>query len=97
MKKFCCQGMEDAIIKYKAINLEEEMRNYLLSVPYKNGNISLALGFCPFCGQDLGKSLNSEYYDILYEEYRIEYPETIEANKVPPEFKTDEWWRKRGL
>ena len=95
MKKFCCKKIEDAIDKYKAIELEEEMRGYF--VPTTPGGVILALSFCPFCGQNLGKRLNSEFYNILYKEYGIEYPETIEADKVPEEFKSDKWWRKRGL
>ena len=95
MEHFCCNKIKEAIEKYNAIEIEEEVRGYFINS--SNKDVSLALNFCPFCGQNLGKRLNSEFYDILCKQYGIEYPETIEADKVPEEFKTDEWWRKRGL
>ena len=95
MNKFCCNKMEIAIQKYEAIEFEEYMRGYYL--PTSPGGVILGLDFCPFCGQNLGKCLNSEYYDILFKEYGLEFPETLDVDKVPEEFKTDEWWRKRGL
>jgi hypothetical protein len=93
--RFCCKKMNESIYKYNLIEFEEHVRAY--NLPVSPNGIRLKLCFCPFCGNDLGKRLNAEYYDILYKEFEIEHPETIESNKVPLEFKTDEWWRKRGL
>jgi hypothetical protein len=33
----------------------------------------------------------------LREEYGIKDPIFDDKDKVPPEFETDEWWKKRGL
>ena len=95
MKKFCCKTMKEAITTYGAISLEEEVRGYFIKASTKR--ISLALAFCPFCGDKLGKRLNAEYYDILEKEYGIDDPDRFTLTNVPEEFKTDEWWRKRGL
>ncbi len=92
--KFCCDIMCQVIQKSDVIEFEDYVRAYNLM---ENSEFITKIYFCPFCGQNLGKRLNSEYYDILYREYGIEYPEGKEADKVPPEFKSDEWWRKRGL
>lgn len=56
------------------------------------------LFYCPWCGKMLPKRLNEEYYAILYDELHLE-PElnVLETTGLPEEFKTDEWWKKRGL
>jgi hypothetical protein len=95
MEVFCCKKIKDAIEIYKAIDIEEEVRGYFIEASEKG--VSLALRFCPFCGSDLGKRLNEEYYDTLENEYGIEDPDFINFTNVPEEFKSDKWWRKRGL
>ncbi len=91
---FCCDDMSNLVEKYDVIEFVDYTREYDLVTSAKTAK---QLRFCPFCGKELGESLNSEYYGILFREYGIEYPEGKEADKVPPEFKSDEWWRKRGL
>ena len=34
---------------------------------------------------------------MLEDEYGITDPHDKEYDKVPAEFKTDEWWKKKGL
>ena len=92
-KQFCCEAMLLAVNKEFIINYEDFVRNYNLQ---GKGKV-YALSFCPFCGGNLGSRLNSEYFDILEKEYGIEYPDFTNFTNVPEEFKTDEWWRKRGL
>lgn len=54
--------------------------------------------FCPWCGTKLPKDLGNEYFDILEKEYNItSLEETEKAKSLPEEFKTDEWWKKRGF
>jgi hypothetical protein len=45
----------------------------------------------------LGKVIYNAWCDILKKEYGINDPGGSEADKVPAEFQTDEWWKKRGL
>jgi hypothetical protein len=66
----------------------------------KEENIRYTFAFCPWCATKLPESLRVDFFDILRSEYGLDLalgdikdsPELI-----PPEFKTDEWWKKRGL
>ncbi|MBX9830706.1 hypothetical protein K2X40_02030 [Candidatus Babeliales bacterium] len=56
------------------------------------------LSYCPWCGKKLPEVLNEEYYDIIYDELKLEPAENVlETKGLPEEFKSDEWWKKRGL
>ena len=54
------------------------------------------LWFCPWCGIKLPEELGEEWGRILKEEFNIEEPFRA-WDRVPSEFKSDEWWKKRGL
>ncbi len=54
------------------------------------------INFCPWCGERLPKSLRDEFFSALEKEYNIE-ADVGSLSNVPPEFRTDEWWKKRGL
>jgi hypothetical protein len=43
------------------------------------------------------KEIYNEWCTILKNEYGITDPRGSEADKIPEEFQTDEWWKKRGL
>jgi len=60
----------------------------------------LWMEYCPFCGKKLPKELDDDDMDpYLMKEYGWTeddcwgYP----RRELPDEFKTDEWWKKRGL
>jgi hypothetical protein len=59
------------------------------------------ISYCPFCGTKLPDDLEEEYWDIIINEVGPEYYHTHEnydeKRHLPPEFQTDEWWKKRGL
>jgi hypothetical protein len=44
-----------------------------------------------------GKDIYDDWCKILESEYGITDPRGKESDKVPAEFKTDAWWKKRGL
>ena len=53
------------------------------------------LAYCPYCGAkqpDLTLAYDDELDAVLGENYC-----DITEDEIPEEFKTDEWWRKRGL
>ena len=54
--------------------------------------------YCPYCGTKLPTNLcaGDEYYDALEEALGKEFCDITE-DEIPEEFKTDEWWKKRGL
>lgn len=92
-KELCCDKMKFAVNKERIIDYENYVRNYNI----RGKKRVYAIAYCPWCGQNLGRELNGEYYSILRQEYGIYEPETTEADKVPEEFKSEEWWKKRGL
>ncbi|HSC25213.1 MAG TPA: hypothetical protein VLB80_03300 [Candidatus Babeliales bacterium] len=56
------------------------------------------INYCPWCAKPLPKDLRDEWLEVLKEEYDLDDPDSKEQKKlVPEEFKTDEWWKKRGL
>jgi hypothetical protein len=72
------------------------MREYALLLRYST-DIQLVCN-CPWCGKGLPTSLRDEYFDILEKEYNV-YPALDFQNDpyVPVDFKSDVWWKKRGL
>ena len=73
------------------------------SIPYgKSEAYTMAdtVEYCPYCGSRFPRSLWDDWYSILDEEYNLTWgDEPLEEflPKVPPEFRSDEWWKKRGL
>ena len=93
---FCCDSMESGINdKDWVIEYNRVTKSYLLSC---RDYITLEMKYCLFCGTKLPKDLNDELHDILVEELGIKSPDYGNNDpRIPPEFKTDEWWKKRGL
>ena len=100
MIKHCCITMDDFIEENKvAIYYDKEFRRY--SIGMKNGTGAVqTMIYCPWCGSKLPKSLFNKWFDVLESEYGLEDIHVLEIEenpKIPKEFKTDEWWKKRGL
>lgn len=96
---FCCLNMDlmlqDSEPLYN-IKYNPKLREYYLKS--LEGPYMRTIEFCPWCGTQLMKSLRDEWYDILEKEYGLDMPKIPkQAKKIPTEFKTDEWWKKRGL
>ncbi len=89
---------QDCPLKYIS-----KIRYYTMSAPkklLKKNEIGpgYAVLFCTYCGTKLPQNLAEEWADILEQEYEITDPsESKQKNLIPAEFKTDEWWKKRGL
>ena len=56
------------------------------------------LYYCPFCGKEMPKILygGEMYGEALGKATGTPFNQ-IDLDEVPEEFKTDEWWIKRGL
>ena len=59
--------------------------------------------YCPFCGAKMPTNLsisdeygNDPYSDAIEKAVGKDYCDITE-DEIPEEFKTDEWWKKRGL
>ena len=65
-----------------------------------SGETAHAVDYCPFCGSRLPRSLWDEWLTCLEDEYHLIKGEELLKDfltRVPPEFRSDEWWKKRGL
>ena len=52
--------------------------------------------FCPWCGTRLQPGLSNEWFNAL-EAIGLGDPWFEDRDKVPEEFKSDQWWVERGL
>lgn len=91
---YCCLTMDAQLFKeYANVYYDLQYREYGIDLP----NGGFLIDFCMFCGKKLPKSVRHEWYDILEQEYGLESPDEEDKKKVPKEFLTDEWWKRRGL
>jgi hypothetical protein len=92
----CCNSMDCELLSSTSILLyNAKYREYAVKIP--NSSTYAMIDFCPFCGEKLPVSLRDEWFDILEQEYGLESPCEEDKKRVPKEFLTDEWWKKRGL
>jgi hypothetical protein len=90
--KHCCKEMdfflEENRVAISYINYER-----LYAIDLKSSNGLQTIYYCPWCGSKLPKVLDDKRLEILEE---LGFDEPYEQ-EIPKEFKTDEWWKKRGL
>jgi hypothetical protein len=93
--KVCCVKMNYHIQENKVIHYVPPFREYVLPI---SKNLTQLITNCPWCGAILPESLREEYFETLNTELNID-PDilTLCEYNLPKEFKTDEWWKKRGL
>jgi len=105
---FCCDKMnkehkdlKDQNLKDHSIIYDVSWRNFTIyyneEAEQRDREMMTEIFWCPWCGTKLPKELSDEWYEVLEKEYNITDPIHDERNKVPEEFRTDEWWKKRGL
>lgn len=91
---YCCFFMDVQLGKEAAfLYYDSQYREYGINHP----NGGFLIDYCMFCGKKLPISVRDEWFDILEKEYGLEEPLHEDKKKVPKEFWTDEWWKKRGL
>jgi hypothetical protein len=90
---FCCETFDEAIRDNRfPLYYEAKDRNYFIG----SGVLHL-LYYCPWCAFKFPKDLRDEWCDILENEYKIDNPFSGDRRRIPKEFRSDEWWKKRGL
>ena len=95
MTDHCCKNM-DFFLKEESVDIYYSDRFRSYGIGMKNGtSAEQAMVFCPWCGKKLPKDLGDEWFFILEEQYNLDV--SVDKSKIPEEFKTDEWWKKRGL
>jgi hypothetical protein len=103
---FCCKDISffienpDDPISYDCV-----LREFYIKTGNKRKSSYLRnvimLVYCPWCGFKLPGNLRSQYSDVVSEyigrEIGVGEIWDGKAGSLPEEFKTDEWWKKRGL
>ena len=95
----CCKRLFDEINCNKKTNIIYDSPLRCFGI----GTIEFytPMDYCPFCGKKFKDSLVDEYWEYLIAEAGAEYYPTDEnydpTRPVPSEFRSDEWWKKRGL
>ncbi len=105
--KHCCSKMEGTVEeKNHSVSYEDYTRTYHVNVGQSfinedTGEVEVSvvdrITYCPWCGKKLPKSLRSEWYDEI-ENLGIELPlDNEKIKKLPKEYQTEEWWKKKGV
>ena len=94
---FCCNEM-DFHIKNNEIHFHyyEDVRAYAVDYLEEAGGGSQAINYCPWCGNRLPKSLFQEKAKAIQETLGQKLT-CFNESSLSNEFKTDEWWKRRGL
>lgn len=96
----CCWETDVAVQDYpdnvSPCSYNPKFRGYYLTARFGHGGEQIQ--YCPRCGKKYPKELSDEWFDILEQEYGLDNPNALDQrDRVPKEFWTDEWWKKRGL
>ena len=92
----CCLTMDAELARGGTVlHYSSKYREYGVKIPKSTG--CMLMDYCMFCGTKLPESLRVPWFDILEQEYNLESPCEEDKKRVPKEFLTDEWWKKRGL
>jgi len=93
----CCPKIKIAFSDQRvSIGYQPKYREYFLDMR-KEKSIVYLINNCPWCGKKLPKSLRKQWFSTLKKECNIKDPWHKDESRVPEEFKTDEWWKKRNL
>ena len=93
----CCEDMQQSIDK-KRFKFYPQYRGvccYFFSEPHNDYGMYF-IKYCPFCGAKMPEHLCGEREDELEKAVGKSRCD-ITDDEIPEEFKTDEWWKKRGL
>jgi hypothetical protein len=100
--KYCCEDMKRNVEYKDEVQDEFDCPNNLITyvsnadeygiIFHDGGTAYMRIRYCPWCGAKLPESKRSLRFEIL-EAMGCEVP----WDEIPEEFKTDEWWKKRGL
>ena len=90
--KHCCELMTE-YLTYKEIPVRyiANVREYGIRV-LDGGTSFIVLKFCPWCGQKLPDSLRDARFDELN---ALGFD--MFSDDMPVKFKTDKWWKEKGL
>jgi hypothetical protein len=58
------------------------------------GSVVQLISYCPWCSKKLPRELSKEFFGIIFDELNADGQDDP---NLPTEFKSDLWWKKRGL
>ena len=94
MNCFCIEILK----KKKIVFYDKQDRSFSMKLFRNHG--SQRLTFCFLCGKKFKKNLIYEFHKELQKIYK-DRPDIdiylLTDERLPEEFRTDEWWIKRGL
>lgn len=102
-EEHCCNTMRsylnDPYNEYELVQYNADVRSYRfpLYCDGKYDKVQQLLFYCPWCGKKLPNELAEEWDDILETQYGLSENDRLDDSKLPEDFKTDAWWKKRGL
>lgn len=96
----CCLDMHYAVDKKNTENTSPcsynpRFRGYYLDATIGPGGRQIP--YCPFCSAKLPNVLSDEWFAIIRNELHLNPWDPDDREKIPGEFLTDEWWKKRNL
>ena len=97
---YCCEKMKETFLSDN-FGLCYERRYAETLCERRDGGCFWQWDYCPFCGKSIRNKFD-EYQKVLKNEldinsYGDEFDWDQLDEKIPEEFKTDEWWKKRGM
>lgn len=97
--KHCCDNMEYyATIKNSLLEYSPEDRGYNFLITHTTRGTHQSMEYCPWCGTKLPEDLGEKWVAVIKEELGYDDPFfELGYDNLPEEFRTDAWWKKRGL
>jgi hypothetical protein len=95
----CCEALK------KRLDIDDPITPFSYSPSFRTYSVQSVnhlgkeiIQYCPFCGKKFPEPLNNEWHRILEEDYGVKNTFSAVRNKKKlAEFRTDEWWKNRGL
>ncbi len=97
--KHCCRIMEHwAVVEPGVLEYFPTTREYKF-VLYDDPDYHThkQIFYCPWCGMKLPESLAKEWENILKQDLGLHYISQDAFRKLPEKYKTEQWWREKGL
>lgn len=100
--EYCCDKMYyyiDPSLKeeHNLISYDSESRDYNFILHGRNLGAYQEINYCPWCGKKLPQSLGEEWCEVIKEEFGLDYVFAQEWETLPEKYKTDRWWKEKGL
>lgn len=105
MEQYCCIKMEGVLEEHNSpLRYVPYTRSYYIEYPSltqssKNAlTVAEKIHYCPWCGNKLPNSLKKEWSDIVKKNFGItDTLDQTQLKRIPEEFMSDEWWKKKNL